>query len=158
MQNSATAKTKWAPKRAHLVLTAAILVAAVLLVTLGWWLLRPVDHSVQAGSKRYVVAVANDTQERKRGLSGRESLPANQGMLFVFPESGTHCIWMKDMRFPIDVIWLNEQKQVTDLYEHMSPDSYPRSFCPPTPTRYVIELNAGQIKAADIKQGQTISF
>lgn len=157
MPNNATAKTK--SVRKHRWLTAgALAAAAVLLVGIAWWLLQPVDYSLSAGNKRYRVEVANDEQERKRGLSGRQALAGDEGMLFVFSRPGFHCIWMKDMRFALDIVWLDAQKRVIQILEQVGPDTYPESFCPARPASYVVELNAGQVQAAGIKPGQVVQF
>ena len=64
-----------------------------------------------------------DTNElRALGLSGRESIADDRGMMFVFDRSTTNnCFWMKDMKFSIDMIWLNEAKQVITVVEDVSP-------------------------------------
>lgn len=158
MQNSATAKTKWAPKHRILVVGGVVAVAALLLISLGWWLVRSSVSRAQIGSKQYVLDIANSGEERRHGLSNRPQLSDEQGMLFVFPEAGKRCIWMKDMQFSIDVIWLDSQKRVIKVYENMTPDTYPRSFCPTESAQYVIELQASQVHANGIKEGQTVSF
>ena len=61
--------------------------------------------------------IADSDVERKRGLSGRPNLVDGTGMLFVFKESGEHGIWMKDMRFPIDILWLDERLRVVFIKE-----------------------------------------
>lgn len=97
--------------------------------------------------------VVRSPAERSRGLSGRSSLPDGQAMLFVFPASARHGIWMKDMRFPIDIVWLDESKTVVDIKRNATPDSYPHSFRPVEPARYVLELNAGFVERHNIVPG-----
>jgi uncharacterized membrane protein (UPF0127 family) len=72
--------------------------------------------------------------------SEREDDP---GLLFVFDEPGLHGIWMKDMRFPIDILWLDDAFQVVDVRKNVAPDSYPTVFKPTKPARYVLEVTAG---------------
>lgn len=91
------------------------------------------------------VLVADTKEERSKGLSGRAGLDARQGMLFVFPENDQHGIWMKDMKFPIDIIWISENLRIVDIKRDASPDSYPESFTNVRPARYVLELSAGSI-------------
>lgn len=158
MQNSATAKTKWAPKHRFLVVGGAAAAAAVLFVGITLWLQRDVPKPLAAGTKSYTVDIADNDAERKQGLSGRKHLGENRGMLFVFPEAGKRCFWMKDMQFSLDMIWLDDQKRVVDLLENVAPETYPHSFCSTKQATYVLELSAGQVKAAGIKTGQTIRF
>ncbi|HEX5456143.1 MAG TPA: DUF192 domain-containing protein [Candidatus Saccharimonadales bacterium] len=81
-------------------------------------------------------------RERALGLSGRPSMPMDKGMLFVFERPGRQCMWMKDMNFSLDMIWLSPDRRVLRIVRNLSPDSYPKSFCADD-TSYVIELNSG---------------
>lgn len=156
MPSSATAKTKLV-RRFPLRYALGIVCALIFGVAASWWLLlQPANTGLQAGSTRYAVTVADDAAKRKQGLSGRESLADNQGMLFDFHGSAERCMWMKDMNFSIDMIWLDEQKKVVAIEEDISPDTYPRSFC--AKAAYVLELDAGQVDEAHIRVGQMLSF
>lgn len=87
------------------------------------------------------VEIANTDEERMQGLSGRNNLDNVNGMLFVFPESDYHAIWMKDMKFAIDIIWIDEDLTVINITKNVTPDTYPRTFKPNRPARYVVETN-----------------
>lgn len=89
------------------------------------------------------VTIAVSLADRARGLGGRESLAEGEGMLFIFPDDAPHSFWMKDMRFPIDILWLSASGEVVDLRENVPPDSYPTVFRPRIAARYVLELPAG---------------
>jgi len=89
--------------------------------------------------------IADTDAERILGLSGRESLPAGMGLLFVFEEPGMHGFWMKDMKFAIDIIWLGENYEVLGIEKNVSPQTYPEVFYPPQPVKYVLETNPGEI-------------
>ena len=93
----------------------------------------------------------------QKGLSGRVSLPSNQGMLFNFKEIDRHCIWMKDMKFNIDIAWLDASAKVIDVKENVSPDTYPESFCQDN-TAFVIETKAYTAKAVGITPGAQINL
>jgi uncharacterized membrane protein (UPF0127 family) len=67
---------------------------------------------VTIGENRIFVDIAKTDGERERGLSGRASLRDDEGMFFIFPEKGRYGFWMKDMNFPIDIIWMNDHKIV----------------------------------------------
>jgi len=87
-----------------------------------------------------------DTPElQRKGLSDRESLAKNKAMLFVFSESGQRCIWMKDMRFSIDIVWLDKSNKIVKIAENVAPETYPDTFCADDADR-VLELNAGEAK------------
>lgn len=106
----------------------------------------------------YRLRVANTEAERELGLSGVAAMGDTKGMVFMFDEPNTACFWMKDMNFALDMIWLNADKQVIAVADRVAPRTYPRTYCPPTSASYVIELNAGQAKAANISVGKTLKF
>jgi uncharacterized membrane protein (UPF0127 family) len=85
---------------------------------------------------------ATTPRERTLGLSGRSFMPANRGMLFAFERPATQCMWMKDMEFNLDMIWLSPDRKILRILKDISPASYPKSFCADA-TSYVVELNSG---------------
>jgi uncharacterized membrane protein (UPF0127 family) len=87
--------------------------------------------------------VADDNAERERGLSGRDGMPEDQGMLFIFEQPSTACFWMKDMRFDLDILWFDEGGKLVYQRHNLSPQTYPESYCPPALAKYVVELTAG---------------
>lgn len=87
--------------------------------------------------------VAQSTEERQKGLSGRSDLGDNEGMLFIFEKPGLYRFWMKDMNFAIDIIWLDESLKVVSIKGGVEPSSYPEVFRPSEPAKYVLEVNAG---------------
>lgn len=105
------------------------------------------------------VEVADTMAKKIKGLSGRESMPQDQGMLFVFDEEEVQQFWMKDMKFPLDFIWL-AKGQVVDLHENIKqPKSSletPVTVTPKNPIDAVIEVNSGWIKSHNIKIGDTV--
>jgi len=103
--------------------------------------------------------IADSPEERSKGLSGRASLKAQRGMVFIFESPSEQCFWMKDTLIPLDMIWLDESRNVTKIQANVQPSSYPSSFCSDKPAdKYVIELNAGEAEALGINVGQTLSF
>ena len=102
--------------------------------------------------------VVDSEDRRERGLSNRENLARNQGMLFIFDSPDEYCFWMKDMKFPIDIIWLDSDKKIVGIEHKVSPDTYPKSFCPSKPSLYVIEVEDGLARRARLKLGQQINF
>ena len=62
---------------------------------------------LEIGEETFIVEIADNDEERVRGLSLREPIEANRGMLFIFDVSGNYSFWMKDMLFALDIIWIN---------------------------------------------------
>lgn len=112
---------------------------------------------VSLSSHTYRLEVAQTEIARTQGLGGRDNLPKDAAMLFIFDDPREQCIWMKDMRFAIDIVWLNTEKQILQIKEHVSPDTYPQSFCA-NDTKYVLELPSGSISHNNITVGQQITF
>ncbi len=110
--------------------------------------------------KQLIEAEVVDTQlTRDKGLGGRNSLGANQGMLFVFEQEGLHHFWMKGMKFSLDIVWLSSQKKVLHLETNVSPDTYPEKiYTSPTPALYVLELPAGRAAELGIAKGVVLSW
>lgn len=79
-------------------------------------------------------------------------------MLFVFDTEGEWGIWMKDMHFPIDIIWASQDGTVVTVAKDISPDTYPQAFYPSVPARYVLEVPAGFVAAHDVAEGSRLSI
>lgn len=102
--------------------------------------------------------IASTNSAMTLGLSGRKSMNRNHGMLFDFAKPDEYCMWMKDMNFSLDIIWLDQSKEIVHMIENISPETFDQTFCGPTSARYVIEVNAGIVKAADLHIGQRIQL
>jgi len=111
---------------------------------------------VRIGDVPIDVEIANDSASRTKGLSGRDSMSPIQGLLFVFDESDYYGVWMKDMNFPIDVIWIDEDFKVVGITEALLPESYPQVFEPPVPIRYFIETARYFPESFGIKVGDEV--
>ncbi|MBI4121020.1 MAG: DUF192 domain-containing protein [Parcubacteria group bacterium] len=101
----------------------------------------------------FFTEVAEAPEERRCGLSLRSHLPKGHTVLFIFEESARHGIWMKDMHFPIDILWLDRDLAVIDYVRNVSPDSYPAVFSPDREAQYVLELNVGTVDRLGITEG-----
>lgn len=99
----------------------------------------PATPVVRVGDIGIRVEIVDTPEKRVQGLSGRTSLEGVDGMLFIFDEPGYHEIWMKDMKFPIDIIWIDENLTVVSIDQNVSPDSYPQKYRPERPALYAIE-------------------
>ena len=116
----------------------------------------PHNPIYEIGSFDYDLEVLDTPEKRRQGLSGRLDLPPGKGMLFVFQTPDDYGIWMKDMHFPLDIIWLNSDREVVGLEENVQPDSYPDSFRADAASLYIIEINAGEAAEAGLEIGDTI--
>ncbi len=111
---------------------------------------------IYIGTTPVVVELATSDAQRELGLSGRVALNEGTGMLFVFDEEGMWGFWMKDMQFPIDILFLADTGEVISLNTNVSPDTYPQVLYPSSPVRYVLELPAGAAQKYGIAQGSKI--
>lgn len=108
-----------------------------------------------------VVEIADTDVERRRGLSGRDGLEPGFGMLFIFPSEGVYSFWMYRMKFPIDMIWMDSGGRVVYIVEDAQPcgDSLVCPvYTPDKPAKYVLEVNAGFVKMADLKLGDVVTI
>lgn len=132
------------------------IIVLAIVVGLGflWWQMNNEQQVVRLHGNSYHMSVARTADERERGLSGTDSLPSDRAMVFVFPKDDKWAIWMKDMKYPIDIVWLNSDKVVVHMVKNAQPSSYPKTqFEPPQNTRYVIELPSGTIERTGISIG-----
>ena len=111
---------------------------------------------VKLGDQTIILELSVTQAEQERGLSGRASLPRNKGLLFVYKTAEIRGIWMPDMNFPIDVLWINNKGVVVHLERNLDPASYPKIFSSPHPSHYILELNAGV--AAGVEVGSMVYF
>ena len=102
--------------------------------------------------------IADSTESQEKGLGDRASLAKNAGMLFIFNVPGDYGFWMKDMSFPIDMVWVNRDKTVVGIARNVATSSFPGVFDPPSPIIYVLELNANASKRLGIATGTKLLF
>lgn len=122
----------------------------------------PKIKTIVVDNHSIVVEIADTDNLRTKGLSERNSLPQNQGMLFVFPVVEFYNFWMKGMRFPLDFVWIKDDT-VVDLTENVpNPRDQthdPAEFYNPKfAVNKVLEINAGEIKKLNIKIGDKIIY
>ena len=116
---------------------------------------RPV---ITVGGSPVSVILADTPQERARGLSGRSALSPQQGMLFIFDKDDYYGIWMKDMNFAIDIVWIDAEGNIVDIKKHVTPESYPEVFSPKTTARYVLELPSDFTEIRNITVGGKVDL
>ncbi|MBI5413420.1 DUF192 domain-containing protein [Candidatus Peregrinibacteria bacterium] len=107
--------------------------------------------------------VADESAERAKGLMDREKLADGKGMWFVFESEGLRSFWMKNTKFPLDVIFFNKNKEIVSFVENMEPCITPktngdcRTYQSYKPAMYALEVPAGFVKANEIKVGQKVA-
>jgi hypothetical protein len=151
-------------KRNRKILIIAI-ITIIVIIGLGIPLYLTIFNNVLHGKvmiKGHVIKVeiANTPESRAKGLSGREKLGADEGMLFVMDNKRYHSFWMADMKFPIDIIWISDNK-VVDLTKNAPIPTDPKNipvFTPSTEVNRVLEVNAGYIEANSIAIGDEVGI
>lgn len=115
-------------------------------------------HSVKIADKIIKVDLALTQKEQERGLSGRKSLAENEGMLFVFSKPAENYFWMKDMFFPIDIIWIDDNFNIVFIEKNALPESYPETFGPNKKSKYVLELGANFAEKNNLKENERVTL
>ena len=118
----------------------------------------PPFGTLVASGTSITVLLARTVAERAHGLSGRTSLDHSQGMLFFFDTPDKYALWMPDMHFSIDIVWIDANWQIVDIARGVSPDSYPKSFTPEEPALYVLEVVAGKVDEWGWRVGTAVKF
>lgn len=116
------------------------------------------DGVVVVGGNTVPVSIADTALLREKGLSDTVSLPRKTGKLFVFDLPGMYGFWMKDMQYPIDIIWIDESYNVVSVTENVGPETYPSVFYPDRSVQYVLEVNAYEAKTLGFYPGVIVNL
>lgn len=120
--------------------------------------LRP-HVTMHVGDGVFTAQVLKTDKERAKGLSGRAGLGVDEAVLFVFDSDSKWSMWMKEMHFPIDIVWLDKSKKVVHIVKNVPPESYPKeTFTPTEDARYVVEFAAGTVEKKAIVIGKEAKF
>ena len=114
--------------------------------------------ALKVGTSTFSTLIADTPDKQRQGLSGRPSLEQDQGMLFLFDRSLVRSFWMKEMNFPIDIIWIDENKRITGYKQNALPESFPETFGSEVPVQYVFEVNAFETSRRGIELGDVVEF
>ena len=125
-----------------------------LLLTSGAALAAPTIE-LSAGMHRIEAEVASNNAERATGLMSRPSMPIHRGMLFVFPEAGVQCFWMKNTLIPLSIAFLDDSGVIVQIAD-MQPQSLD-NHCSAKPVRFALEMNAGWFKSRGLAAGARIN-
>jgi uncharacterized membrane protein (UPF0127 family) len=123
----------------------------------------PLSTSVNMSGATFKVEVANTAEKRSKGLSGKDSLAENTGMLFVFDKQDKYQFWMKNTKIALDIVWISEDKKIVDFYQNAQPepnipDSQLKKYAPSQQVLYVLEINANSIEKYGIHIGDKVDF
>jgi uncharacterized membrane protein (UPF0127 family) len=115
--------------------------------------------TVKIGKNTIDVEVAITSMAQFKGLSWRKSLEEKGGMLFVFSSPNFYAFWMKDMIFPLDIIWIAGD-QIVDISKNLPParSDFMPTYTPAEPANYVLEVNAGWADRYGIKIGDKVEI
>lgn len=110
---------------------------------------------------RFIVEVARTPKELQTGLSNRQTLAPRKGLLFIFPNVGIQSMWMPNMYFPLDIVWIDTNMKIIKIEENVQPCSGTHnchSYSSGTPVQYAIELNAFDASRMGLRVGKKLSF
>ena len=136
-----------------------LLTAIAIVVLLSAFLLsesKAPEYTIELGGTQIVVEIADTQQARERGLSGRPELGEGKGLFLIFDEPGIYRIWMKDMLFPLDIIWINADGQIISMKEYAEPcTSECSTYAPESAAKYAVEVDAGFCDSHELKEGDS---
>lgn len=116
------------------------------------------DEDISINDQIMHLQIADTTKEQIRGLGGRSCIGDNQAMLFEFGKPADYRFWMKNMKFPIDIIWMDSNHEVVQVDANVQPSSYPKTYSTGQAVQYVLETKVGRASQLGIQNGQIISF
>jgi len=113
---------------------------------------------ITIGNESFDALVSDTEPKRETGLSYRNGLKKGEVMLFIFDKPDLQGFWMKDMRFSLDMLWLDSNLRVVSFQSNVSPETYPNVFYPTEPSLYVVELSAGTLDNLHVKVGDKVAL
>jgi hypothetical protein len=144
-------------KKFLIVLGVFAIAVVVLIIVLKFPQKKTDSKMLRINQNQYEVEVVSSLISQARGLSGRESIAGNEGMLFVFTESKVQTFWMQGMRFPIDIVWINNGK-VIGMTTDVPYVPQTKQYSSPSPANMVLELKAGTVIRDQIMVGDEIKI
>lgn len=107
--------------------------------------------------RRIDIEIADNAQDRAKGLMHRTTMPDNQGMLFIFTQEGEQSFWMKNTMLSLDIMYVNKNKEIVTIYKHTQP--YSENPIPSfKKAMYVVETIAGFCDKYNVEEGDFIEF
>ena len=103
--------------------------------------------------------VAATQDARTRGLMFRKGMAEDKGMLFVFDTEAPYAFWMKNMHFPLDILWIDHNKKIVHVYQNALPcKDVCKNLAPPQPAQFVLEVPAGFVAKHGVATGERVDF
>jgi uncharacterized protein len=108
----------------------------------------------------FFVKLAQTEEEKKMGLMFKENLNPDSGMLFIFAKEGVYPFWMKNTLITLDIVWINEEKEVVFISKNTQPclENNCRSITPDKNSKYVLEINGGILDKIGLRVGDKLIF
>ena len=153
-------------KGKYFLIVIIFFLAGLFLISQSYKNLRPENIKyIKIAGQNIKVDLALTPTEQAQGLSGKSGLRENEGMLFIFKYPGQYYFWMKDMNFPIDIIWFAQSEgrdtskaKVIYIKKNALPDLYPETYGPEENAKYVLEVVSGFSEKNNLKVGNEIEF
>lgn len=138
---------------------SAIAVPALFFSFFGFSDLKPVGLQITTTTDTisYTVEIADSPFTQLKGLMNRETLQANNGMLFSYTNDRHPKIWMKNVRFPLDILFVDNCGVIVELHANAKPNDT-TVISSSVPVRAVLEILGGASKRAQIHSGDTLSI
>ena len=145
-------------KNIMLIITPVLIIIAGILIWRLFFYLPPANSiKMKIGNSNYNIELSTTIAQKTKGLSGRDSLCKNCGMLFTFGFETNLPFWMKDTLIPLDMIWLDKNGKIVDI-QTASEINSTKIYQNQTPAQYVLELNANDSQKINLKIGDIIDL
>lgn len=140
-----------------------VLIAIIIAVAISQGYLNPFgkNATVTIGKQTFKTTIATSDKDKQIGLSNKTTLPQDGGMLFTFTKPDYYAFWMKEMKFPIDIIFIKDSKIVTifpNVPVPASADENPPIYKPEEPADTVLEINAGLSQKNNFQKGDAVTI
>jgi hypothetical protein len=145
-------------KNIMLIITPVLIIIAGILIWRLFFYLPPANSvKIKIGNSNYNIELATTIAQKTKGLSGRNTLCKNCGMLFTFGFETNLPFWMKDTLIPLDMIWLDKNGKIVDIQTATEINST-KIYQNQLPAQFVIELNANDSQKINLKIGDIIDL
>lgn len=146
------------PKNIFLIISPILIIIAIILIwRLFCYLPSPNYVKIKIKNIDYKIELSKTTAQKSKGLSERETLCQNCGMLFIFGFETNLPFWMKNTLIPLDMIWLDKDGKIVDIQTANETNST-KIYQNKTPAQYVLELNANDSQKINLKIGDIIDL
>lgn len=145
-------------KKFQILMISVLILIILILITQIFFMQVLSKASIKLKDRTLDVEIADDFSERTKGLQFHEPLKENEGMLFIFQQEGYHRFWMPNMKFPLDILWIDKNFKIIHIERDVPPcESIPcPSYEPSTPAMYVLEVKSNSTN--DIRIGDSVDI